>query len=127
VTRPHRRLPAASTRSFTLGCASASALAQPSTSISGYSHALGSTPDSDDLLCGLALGHVEGGRKLDIAHMVAAQIDMHQAGHLLILRRVAIELDARASDEAQSPTPMIATRTFLLMCGAFLCMKHGRA
>ncbi len=51
--------------------------------------------------------HVESGHELDIAHVVAAQVDVHQTGHAVGVFGVFVKLDALNNAEAQLPTPMM--------------------
>src|SRR5207253_1586512 len=37
---------------------------------------------------------VEGGDELDVAHVVATELDVHEAGHVVVGGGVAVELDA---------------------------------
>ena len=54
---------------------------------------------------------VEGGDELDVADVVAAEVDVHQARDLLGGVGVLVVLDALDEALAQLPTPTIATRT----------------
>ena len=56
---------------------------------------------------------VERGRELDVADVVAAQLDVHQARHGGVRRGVPVEVTPWTSEEAQLPTPAIATFTVL--------------
>jgi hypothetical protein len=47
-----------------------------------------------EILSDLALDHVEGGGELDVADVVAAEVDVHEAGDELVVRRVLVVLDA---------------------------------
>ena len=47
-----------------------------------------------EVLADLVRGHVERGRELDVADVVAAQVHVHQAGHELVVRRVLVVLHA---------------------------------
>ena len=59
--------------------------------------------------------HVEGGDELDVAHVVAAQLDVHQPGHRVVGdRRPGSTPRPGPSELAQFPTPAIATRTVLI-------------
>ena len=49
---------------------------------------------SDEVLADLVGGHVEGGGELDITDVIAAQVDVHEAGHEGVGRRVLVVLDA---------------------------------
>jgi hypothetical protein len=57
--------------------------------------------------------HVDTQRELDIPNMISLQPGVHNAWDSRVV--VFIELDSLpcTSDEAQFPTPMMATRTFL--------------
>ena len=47
-----------------------------------------------EILADLALDDVERGRELDVADVVAAEVDVHEAGDELVVRRVLVVLDA---------------------------------
>ena len=47
-----------------------------------------------EVLADLVRGHVERGRELDVADVVAAEVHVHQAGHELVVRRVLVVLHA---------------------------------
>ena len=65
-----------------------------------------------EVLADLARDDVEGGRELDVADVVAAEVDVHEPGDELVLgRRPCSTRRPGASEFAQLPTPMIATRT----------------
>ena len=65
-----------------------------------------------EVLADLALDDVEGGDELDVADVVAAEVDVHQAGDEVVFGRRSCSTRRPAANElAQLPTPMIATRT----------------
>ena len=47
-----------------------------------------------EILADLVLRHVERGGELDVADVVAAEVDVHEAGDELVVRRVLVVLDA---------------------------------
>ena len=55
--------------------------------------------------------HVERGDELDVADVVVAELDVHQAGHRACRVGVLVVLTPWTSDAAQLPTPTMATRT----------------
>ena len=59
---------------------------------------------------------VERRRELDVADVIAAEVDVHQTGNELVVRRRPCRYwTPWTSDEAQLPTPMIATRHFAVI------------
>src|SRR5205814_10058498 len=47
-----------------------------------------------EILADLALDDVEGGGELHVPDVVAAEVDVHEAGDELVVRRVLVVLDA---------------------------------
>ena len=65
-----------------------------------------------EVLADLALDDVERRDELDVADVVAAEVDVHQAGDELVVgARPCSTSTPWRSELAQLPTPMIATRT----------------
>ena len=64
-----------------------------------------------EVVADLALDDVERRDELDVADVVAAEVDVHEAGDELVVVGVLVVLAPWSSELAQLPTPMIATRT----------------
>ena len=62
-----------------------------------------------EVLADLVRVDVERGDEVDVAHVVAAEVDVHQPGYRSSSPRVLVEVTPCTSDDAQFPTPMIAT------------------
>ena len=46
------------------------------------------------VLAHFGIHHIEGSGELDIPHMISTQVDVHQAGDLVIILGIFVELDA---------------------------------
>ncbi len=64
-----------------------------------------------EVLADLRRVDVERAGELDVADVVAAEVDVHEARDGLVGVGVLVVLDALHEAFAQLPTPMIATRT----------------